>query len=492
MSQQEVATKSNLSGIKSKVRHYRSLKLNWHIIAGLNLTTNVNLLKEKYFLIFSASDKNEIEVLIKELANIRKKPKLFSVKNSIVVGLILRLNLEKSEKLNVVDRLYLNVLLRKLPLNSRLLLSSIPNISNQKYLFLNGKPRETRAEFVNNYTRFEIDFSNLETIESDHILTSKGLIIDSESKIRITDPSVKRNSFSNAGLHDFILRDPIDTNFAYIATDKFEKIKRLDGDYLYLASRCSSNYWHFLLEDAVRLCNYKIKNPLKSFDGILVSHDLIYKAREVIALFYPDTKLIAIRSDECFVVNSGQVPKSRLTLQDEPIFGISEIFDLVIEQVESFTKSVLRTLSFHDYPKSSKIYVRRSSTHRVIIGEEFLIKELSLLGFSILDLNFLSFEEQVMYFSNADIIIGLAGAAWANLIFAKQSVAVVSLVGEDAAPWDMHQVIATKLGLNYRQFRINSDDKTDFFYTNFLHRDLVLHGSIIEELIKLIVSLENS
>ena len=61
---------------------------------------------------------------------------------------------------------------------------------------------------------------------------------------------------------------------------------------------------------------------------------------------------------------------------------------------------------------------------------------------------------------------------------------VLSLIGEDASPWDMHKVIATNLGLSYTQFPLQHLDSYELFYTNFLHRDVVLSNSDVEKILE--------
>jgi hypothetical protein len=57
-------------------------------------------------------------------------------------------------------------------------------------------------------------------------------------------------------------------------------------------------------------------------------------------------------------------------------------------------------------------------------------------------------------------------------MFSPKGTRVLSLIGIDAAPWDMHEVIAKDFGLNYQQLILNHVDGDEFFYSNFLHRDV--------------------
>ena len=81
------------------------------------------------------------------------------------------------------------------------------------------------------------------------------------------------------------------------------------------------------------------------------------------------------------------------------------------------------------YPK--KIYIDRSDSQsnvshmRTIINEKEVKEFLTNEGFVSLRLADLNFEEQVQYFNQADYIIGLHGAGFANLSFCKPKTKVL-------------------------------------------------------------------
>ena len=116
--------------------------------------------------------------------------------------------------------------------------------------------------------------------------------------------------------------------------------------------------------------------------------------------------------------------------------------------------------------------MRRKSGHRLLAGEEELIRRLLELKFAVVDLAELDFMDQAALFFRAEIVIGAAGAGWANLIFSPEGTRVLSLIGIDAAPWDMHEVIARDFGLNYQQLILDHVDGDEIFYANYLHRDV--------------------
>ena len=90
-----------------------------------------------------------------------------------------------------------------------------------------------------------------------------------------------------------------------------------------------------------------------------------------------------------------------------------------------------------DLPK--KIYLDRSDSKsknknlRSIINEDEVKNYLISKGFSAIKLTELSFIDQALTFYNADIIVGLHGAGFANIIFCKPNTKILEL---KANPFD--------------------------------------------------------
>jgi capsular polysaccharide biosynthesis protein len=206
-------------------------------------------------------------------------------------------------------------------------------------------------------------------------------------------------------------------------------------------------------------------------------------AREIVQAIYPKIEIIGISEHEYIVGEKILIPEGFLTLDDEPRLGTQNTFYYEKQDLSNLRKKFISVSQPDSNNFGKRIYIKRHSGHRLIEGEERLIENLILNNFTIIDLVLYSFQDQVRIFQNAEILIGAAGAAWANLIFAQKSVRVLSLVGEDAAPWDMHRVIAQDFELEYSQKLLNHSKSKEFFYTNYLHRNVKISNRDIQEVL---------
>lgn len=75
-----------------------------------------------------------------------------------------------------------------------------------------------------------------------------------------------------------------------------------------------------------------------------------------------------------------------------------------------------------------KLYLRRSAGTRNAINRAEIEALLVEQGFTVIEPERLSFAEQVRMFASADIVVGVSGAAFANLIFCRPATRIVILV----------------------------------------------------------------
>ncbi len=100
-------------------------------------------------------------------------------------------------------------------------------------------------------------------------------------------------------------------------------------------------------------------------------------------------------------------------------------------------------------PRRRRIYISRpAAATRCVVNESDLTYLLSHLGFETLQLSGWSLSEQALLFSEADVIVGVKGAALANIVFCRPSCSVIVLSPADFPDpffWD----IAGQLELRY-------------------------------------------
>ena len=77
----------------------------------------------------------------------------------------------------------------------------------------------------------------------------------------------------------------------------------------------------------------------------------------------------------------------------------------------------------------SNIYLARTpSPQRNFLTEDRLRAEVARLGFAIIFPEQLPIDEQIAVFNRADILVGCAGAAFANVLYCKEDAQVVEII----------------------------------------------------------------
>jgi hypothetical protein len=118
---------------------------------------------------------------------------------------------------------------------------------------------------------------------------------------------------------------------------------------------------------------------------------------------------------------------------------------------------------------SEKIYLSRgdSINSRRLLNESELIDKLIKKGFHVYQLSQLHFFDQICLFNNASVIVGVHGASFANLAFAKTTALVYELFSDVYQP-DMYESVAKQLNMSYvKIIGTSSGNSSDPQKTNF-------------------------
>lgn len=105
--------------------------------------------------------------------------------------------------------------------------------------------------------------------------------------------------------------------------------------------------------------------------------------------------------------------------------------------------------------KNLKIYIDRDNSEfnkRRIVNHKELLKFFKKEGFKIIKLEKLNFKKQIEYFYNAKIIVGLHGAGFANLVFAKKKTKILEIKSKTAG--NVIKNLALKNQLSYKSLSI--------------------------------------
>lgn len=200
-----------------------------------------------------------------------------------------------------------------------------------------------------------------------------------------------------------------------------------------LLGSCTKNYAHWLSETLPKLAaidgiaDFATLPLLIDADlplNIRRSIDHVQKHERRIIEVFPDAPVLVERL--VFVEASGYVPfeprnKHEITRR-HGVFASAPI-QLMLEQIRGSAGSDANL-------RHEKIFLRRNSAHRAIANDAEIEIELTARGYVVIEPEKLSFEEQVVLFSSAKIVVAATGAACANLLFIPSSAHFVILIAK--------------------------------------------------------------
>jgi Glycosyltransferase 61 len=262
----------------------------------------------------------------------------------------------------------------------------------------------------------------------------------------------------------------------------------IESEVVDIRSRCSNNYWHSLIDGGTKLLYAQINTP--KAESYIASSDVPFTVQSAYGLLAPKSTIIYLEpSKKYFVKNMITIPNSAVVF-DNCSMPPEENCQIDFSLLRELSKRLCSTIE-PIMGNKKKIMLIRVGNWRNVKGQEALAKRLIPLGFEVVDPSRLSFIQQIEIFSNAEIIIGASGAAWANLIFCKPGTYILSLCSSLMAPWDMHKRVGLEFDLVYRQLLMPSNfDRTSYNavnYRNAIHSNFTLDVELVmNEVFKII------
>ena len=217
----------------------------------------------------------------------------------------------------------------------------------------------------------------------------------------------------------------------------------------------NENYWHWLFDVLPKLHLTNCFNySEQDFDYYLFpALDKNFQIETLDLLKIPEKKRLSskfyrhIESDEIITVDHPY------TLLNDPEKDSLNLPNWIINFLkESFKNSKIYFENDCSLPK--KIYINRNdgTSLRFIINESEVEKNLIKKGFKSLTMSNYTFLDQIRIFKNADCIVGLHGAAFANLIFCKPKTSVIEIQPSSAGEIILN--LSKKNFLNYRNLSL--------------------------------------
>lgn len=190
----------------------------------------------------------------------------------------------------------------------------------------------------------------------------------------------------------------------------------------------SKNYYHEILENLIKLVYI---DELNIPDDVPIIVDSNVKKVSAFDFIFSQLtsrqhrKVLFIDKDEMWQVDDlyaiSYVNRITPHIIGRSITKEDIIFD--IESLKCFRNQLLPFKSGKEFPK--RVFLTRKKTTHRNFNEADILKLIEPLGFEPIAPEELSFQDQLAMFNQADFIIGGTGAAFTNLLFAKESTKIV-------------------------------------------------------------------
>ena len=253
------------------------------------------------------------------------------------------------------------------------------------------------------------------------------------------------------------------------------KIKFFNGKVLSLLSggAANDNYFHWIFDILPRIALCESAIDLRKIDFFLVPSLEKKFQRETL-------KFLNIPLEKCLSSKIYRhISASEIFVTDHP-YVINNDAHMDIQKIPVWISKWLKkkyimgdTILANNYNCPKKIYIDRGDSTanmkeaRGILNEKEIKDFLEKNNFQSLQLGKFNFMDQVKIFNNADIIIGLHGAGFANLSFCRKDTKVIEF--NNTSGQKMYENLSLTNQLNYRSINsapIGDDTKNQYGHIN--------------------------
>lgn len=302
-----------------------------------------------------------------------------------------------------------------------------------------------KVNFLNNvnYNLYEIENPRLYTDTIDY----SAVVVDNNL---VKEPSYQFKNSNFSSINNNIVLN--------IGTPKF--LKKLHGVTFSMLTGGggNENYFHWLFDVLPRIEILKKKFNIKKINFFLVPS--IKKKFQLESL-----KILNIKKRNIISSKKYQhISSNKIIISDHP-YRFSKNKTQDVENIPSWISLWLKKsfLKKNNKFKFKKIYIERekikiSRFSRSIINEERVKNFLQNNGFKCIKLENYSITDQANIFNNADIVVGLHGAGFANLAFCKKKTKILEM--KSVTTNNQIKNIAKNNGLKYYELIGSSKNKT--------------------------------
>ncbi len=285
------------------------------------------------------------------------------------------------------------------------------------------------------------------TVHDTSVIVNNRLIPQASFQLRVKvgDKNYARNN-----------SDPKENIALKIGTPRIKK--KIHGNVFSLLSggAAKTNYFHWLFEVLPRLEILKKSKNLKKIDFFLLpSTRMIHQTETFELLDIEKKKLLDSKTFKHILCDELYCVDHPFRLTNNTVYDTQNIPLWIFEWIR---EKFLKFKSDKSFPE--KIFIERSrslSMHRDIYNKDEVYKHLKVKNFTFIQPEKYDFKDQIKMFFSAKIIVGLHGAAFANICFCNPKTKIIEFKTETTGMNSGN--IALKCNLDYKGIICRAIDK---------------------------------
>lgn len=322
--------------------------------------------------------------------------------------------------------------------------------------------------------------------------------IDNANVIGQSNFFLKENSLVHHDLFNSnkdLCLEEIQGRFLFSSNKKFcyynlRKIKKIILKAATFTDSTSFNYAHWITEILPKIFVFCLKKKFKNIPIIIDEnlHKNYYESLKYV--INKDRKIILIKKDENFKVKKlfivsccGYHPLRTST----NIIGNEGFFNYKL--LDKLKKAIKKRIRLVKQDKFPNFYIKRCSNQRILINSNKIEAYFKSKNFRVIEGITTSFAKQFNYFYNAKIIVGPAGADFANLIFCKNFNANVYILAKKTPNLHGLYYWPSLYPYSKKKIKIFLDHKKIFlnyiFPKTMLHENFKISLNLIKNYIKI-------
>lgn len=261
---------------------------------------------------------------------------------------------------------------------------------------------------------------------------------------------------------------------------KFPSVKYLKGKTLLLSHR--RNYWHKII-DEISLINLLCDNDinLNIFDNVICEHPITNAENEIHRIWsINNNKIVSFEDFKHF--------------QCEELFFQTGSFSLSKEAITKTRSKIINLFKMKSDEKRKRIIIGRDDVNtRRWLNQNELIQQLEdHFGFKYVSTSDLNLLEQAYLFWNAELVVGVHGAALTNILFMQKNSNVIELryfkQGGEFSSANCYLDLCNLIGLKHHLLLCDGNERNELKGRAVEDADIIVDPN---KLIKLLNNLQN-